>query len=107
MQDNDSNHTSKLWQRDIKSKEEQHALQLIFCPAQPADLNPIERVWDELDQKVRAKHATSTANFWQVLQESWAELSSVYIKSLVERLSRIYEAMIVTKGGHFHGWNDL
>ena len=43
MQDNDSK------QRYIKTKEEQHVLQLISWLMQSADLNSIELVWDELD----------------------------------------------------------
>ena len=58
---------------------EQHILQLMFWLAQSSDLNTIELVWDELDQKVRAKQPTSTAYFWLLLQENWAELSSVYL----------------------------
>ena len=46
---------SKPRQRYIKSKEEQHVLQLVSWPAPSADLNPIELMWDELDQNVRAK----------------------------------------------------
>ncbi len=68
---------------------------------QSAILNPIELLWDELDRKVRAKQPTSAAHLWQLLQESWAELSSVYLQSLVERMLRICEAVIAAKGGHF------
>ena len=50
--------------------------------AQSADINPIELVWDELVQKVRAKQPTSATHFWQLLQKSWVELSSVYLQSL-------------------------
>ena len=78
MQDNYLKHISKLCQSYIKSKEEQHILQLMFWLAQSADLNPIELVWDEHDQKVRAKQVKSVAHLWQLLQESWEELSSVY-----------------------------
>ena len=39
-------------------------------PTQSMDLNPIELVWDELDQKVRAKQSTSVTHLWQLLQES-------------------------------------
>ena len=49
IQDNDPKNTSKLCQRYIKSKEEQHILQLMSWLAQLADLNPTELVWDELD----------------------------------------------------------
>ena len=70
----------------------------IFWPAQSADLNPKELVCDELEQNVSAKQSTSTAHLWQLLLEIWAELSTVYLQSLVERMSRIFEAVIVTKG---------
>ena len=64
IQDNDPKHTSKLCQRYFKSKEEWHFLQLMSLLVQSADLYPIELVWDELDQKVRAKQAASTAHLW-------------------------------------------
>ena len=60
-------------------RAEQYILQLMFWLAQSADLNTIELVWDELDQKVRAKQPTSAAYLWLLLQEKWAELSSVYL----------------------------
>ena len=74
MQDNDLKHFSKLCQRYIKSKEEQHVRQLMSWPAQSADLNPIELVWDELDQKVRAKQPGSAATSCISCKESCAEL---------------------------------
>ena len=58
-------------------------------PAQSADLNPIELVWGELDGKVRAKQVMGAAYLWHLLQESWSELSSVSLQSLVERMPRI------------------
>ena len=66
-------------------------------PAQLADLNPIELVWIELDRKVRAKQSTSVAHLWQLLQESWTELSSVLLQSLGERMPGICEAVTVRK----------
>ena len=101
IQDNDPKYTSKLCQRYIKSKEEQHVIQLMSWLVQSGDLNPIGLVWNELDWKVRAKQPPSTAYFWQLLQESWEELSSIYRQSLVERIPRICEAAIVAKEGHF------
>ena len=93
--------TSKLCQSYIKSKEEQHIFQLMPWPAQSADLNPIELVWNELDRKVRAKQTITTTHLWQLLQESWIELFSVYLQSLEERMVKICEAEIAAKGGHF------
>ena len=77
IQDNDRKHMSNLYQRYTKSKEEQCVLQLMSWSVQSADLNPIELMWDKLDQEVRAKRPTSAAHFSVLLQECWAELSSV------------------------------
>ena len=54
-----------------------------------AVFNPIELVWDELDEKVRAKQAAIAAHLRQLLRENRAELSLIYPQSLVER---VYEA---------------
>ena len=40
-------------------------------PEQSAYLNPIELVWDRVDQKVRFKQPTIVAHFWQLLKKSW------------------------------------
>ena len=101
LPDYDPKHTSKLCQWLIKSKKIQHVLQLMSCLVKSADLNPIELVWNELNQLVRAKQATSAAHFWQLWQESWEELSSIYLQSLVERIPRICVAVIVAKRGSF------
>ena len=90
-------HARVICLRYIKSEEEQHVFQLIFWPAQSADLNPIELMWG----KVRANQATSEGHLWQLLEESWVELSSVYLLSLVNGMPRIREAVIVAKGGYF------
>lgn len=71
------------------SKEEHHFLQLMSWPVQPAELNPIELLWDELGRKVRAKQPANAAHLWQLLQESWAEL--------IEKMPRICEAVLVAK----------
>ena len=70
-------------------------------PVQSVDLNPIELLWDNLKRKVRAKQPTSVIHLLQLLQESWAEISSVYFHSLVERIPRICEEEIAATGGYF------
>ena len=41
------------------------------------------------------------AHLWQLLQETWVKLTSVYLQSLVERMPRTGKAVIAAKGGHF------
>ena len=70
-------------------------------PAQSLDLKPIKLVWDELDRKVKAKQPTSATHLWELLQQSWEELSEEYLMSIVERMPRVWSAVISAKGGYF------
>ena len=71
---------SSCFQRYIKSKEEQHILQLMSWSAQSVDLNPIELVGYELVRKGRAKQLFHVAYLWLFLLESWEEISSVFFQ---------------------------
>ena len=95
MQNNELKQTIKFCQRFIKSKDEEHVIQLMLWSVQSADLNPIKLVWDG------TKQPTNAAHFWQILLESWVELSSVYLQCLMERMAWICEGVIAANGGHF------
>ena len=58
---------------------------------QKSHLTGVGGTWQK---KNRVKQPTSADHLWQLLQDIWAELSSVYLQSLVERMLRIYEAVI-------------
>ena len=55
----------------------------------------------KLTEKSKLNNPKSTAHLWQLLLESWAELSSIYLQFLVERMPKICEAVIAAKGVHF------
>ena len=61
---------------------------------------PLNRCEMNLTDKSELKQPTSATRLWQLLQESWAKLSSVN-QSSVKRMLRICEAVIAAKGGHF------
>ena len=60
---------------------------------QSPDLNSIEMVWDELDRRVKKKKPKSAQHMWELLQ--------AFPVKLVERMSRVYNAVIKAKGGYF------
>uniref|UniRef100_A0A672IVI6 Transposase Tc1-like domain-containing protein n=1 Tax=Salarias fasciatus TaxID=181472 RepID=A0A672IVI6_SALFA len=101
QQDNDPKQKSKLCQNYLVKKEEAGKLKNMECPAQSPDLNPIELVWDEIDRRVKAKQPTSATHLWELLQQTWEELSEDYLISVVERMPRVCSAVISAKGGYF------
>lgn len=101
QQDNDPKHKSKLCQNYLRKKEQDGKLENMEWPAQSPDLNPIELVWDELDRRVKAKQPTSATHLWELLQQTWEELSEEYLISIVERMPRVCSAVISAKGGYF------
>ena len=101
QQDNDPKHKSKLCQNYLAKKEQAGKLENMEWPAQSPDLNPIELVWDEMDRRVKAKQPTSATHLWELLQQTWEELSEEYLISIVERMPRVCSAVISAKGGYF------
>ena len=82
-------------------KEQDGKLENMEGTAQSPDLNPIELVWDELDRRVKAKQPTSATHLWELLQQTWEELSEEYLISIVERMPLMCSAVMSAKGGYF------
>ena len=70
-------------------------------PAQSPDLNPIEHLWDELQQRLLARHSrpTSVPDLTNVLLEEWSNIPIDTLLNLVDGLPRRVEAVIAAKGG--------
>ena len=68
--------------------------------AQSPDLNPIENLWNELEQKVRKYKPLpkNQDNLWQILQEEWSKLDIDICKNLVDSMPRRIAAVINNKG---------
>ena len=70
-------------------------------PAKSLDLNPIERVWDLLDRRVRAR-AFPTRNVRELagaLVEEWGNISQQELLNLVQSMRRS-TAVPNAAGGH-------
>ncbi|KAJ8875985.1 hypothetical protein PR048_023893 [Dryococelus australis] len=68
-------------------------------PAQSADLNPIEHLWDELDRRARARPARpkSIAQLMEWLQEEWRRIPVDVLQTLVESMPDRAAAVIAAR----------
>ena len=61
--------------RSIKTWMREFGVDELDWPAQSPDLNPIEQLWDELEQRLRARpsHPTSVCDLTNALLEEWSK----------------------------------
>ena len=78
--DNDPKHTCKGVAKWLKDKK----VKVLEWPSQIPDLNPIENLWAELKQCVRARRPTNLTQLHQLCQEEWAKIHPTYFGKLVE-----------------------
>lgn len=102
MHDNDPKHTSLLCRNYLNEQRQQNILKLMSWPPQSPDLNPIEKLWNELDKKVRKSCPTSKLQLWTTLTNEWNSIPIETLHKLIERMSRVVQVVINAKGGFFH-----
>ena len=87
--------------RSIKTWMREFGVDELDWPAQSPDLNLIEHLWDELEQRLRARpsHPTSVCDLANTLLEEWSKFPISTLLSLIESLPRRVEAVIAAKGG--------
>lgn len=96
QQDNDPKHTAKVSTKFFKDSK----IKLLEWPPQSPDLNPIENLWNYLDDKVDKTNASNKTNYFKALQHAWNQIDMDYIKKLIESMPRRLEAVLKAKGGH-------
>ncbi|KAL6466679.1 hypothetical protein MHYP_G00244830 [Metynnis hypsauchen] len=87
--------------RSIKTWMSEFSVEELDWPAQSPDLNPMEHLWDELEQRLRERlfRPTSVSDLINALQEEWAKIPISTLLNIVESLPRRVEAVITAKGG--------
>lgn len=94
MHDNDPKHTSKL----VKNWFVGQKIRLLDWPAQSPDLNPIEHLWNDVDQVIRQRRPTNLSILWETIVEAWSAIPPERCRNLVESMPRRLAAVIENKG---------
>ncbi|CAH2090925.1 unnamed protein product [Euphydryas editha] len=76
---------------------------ILEFPPQSPDLNVIEHLWEELDQRLRKSKAsvaiTDKKSLKEALKKNWADITSDITENLVMSMPRRLQAVIDAKGG--------
>lgn len=82
----------KAWMKEFKVNE-------LDWPAQSPDLNPIENLWDELEQRLRARPSPKSASdLTNALLEEWSKIPLDTLLNLVDNLPERVAAVLITDG---------
>ncbi|GBO19449.1 hypothetical protein AVEN_163279-1 [Araneus ventricosus] len=81
--------------------EHSHTLLHLDWPAKSPDLNPIENLWDILEQRVkrRNQHPRNLLDLRDQILSEWLKLDATYLQNLVDSLSNRIHAVIKSRGG--------
>ena len=96
QEDNDPKHSSNYCQNYLRQKESAGTLKMMDWPPQSTDLNPIEQIWGELENKLDRSIVHSKESLWLELQKAWDNISvevlRKYIDTMPERCAAVIAA---------------
>ena len=95
QQDNDPKHKSKVVKQWFKDKN----ITIMEWPAQSPDLNPIENLWEIIDNKIERANVKTSEELFEQINKAWREIDMRIVDSLIESMPRRMKAVIKSKGG--------
>lgn len=92
--DNDPKHSSRV----VKSWLAQNDVAVMQWPPQSPDLNPIENLWEIVNQRINRENCTNTNILYNRLEEAWKSIPQHFIDNLISSMRRRCQAVIKNKG---------
>ena len=94
MHDNDPKHTSGF----VKDWLRNNNIQMLEWPSSSPDLNPIEHLWDVLEERVKKYHPKNKAELGQCLIQEWQKIELPVLAKLVDSVPNRLNECIKMKG---------
>ena len=96
QQDNGPKHTSKKATKWF----EDNNIEIMVCPVQSPDINPIEHLWVHLKKVLNQypKPSKGVHELWERVVEEWNKLPPETCQNLIESMPRRIQAVIKAKG---------
>lgn len=92
--DNDPKHTAKV----VKSWLAEKKVNVMEWPPQSPDLNPIENLWEIVNQKIDRENCAGLDTLYQRLEDAWKSVPAGVIDNLIASMHRRCQAVIENKG---------
>ena len=95
MQDNAPPHKSKFAMKWF----ERNNIPVMQWPPSSPDLNPIENLWDMIDERLKKMHPKTLVQLKAMIKEIWADFEANTCKHLVDSMPRRLKQCQIVKGG--------
>ena len=93
-QDNDPKHTAKCVKMRFNAKK----INVLECPAQSPDLNPIKNLWEEVDRNINRSTATNLDRLWIEIKAAWDAITPDRCQKLISSMGCRCQPVIDSKG---------
>ena len=95
MQDNAPPHTSNYAMKFFKAND----IQVMSCPSTSSDLNPIENIWDIIDDRLKTMRPRNLKELQSMIEQIWDNITEETCKKLVDSIPRRLNSCQRVKGG--------
>ena len=100
MQDNAPCHTAKKTKQWLQELKNVHGVDTIDWPPTSPDLNPIENIWEIVDQRLKNYQITTKQQLEAATTEIWRQIDIGTCQKLVESMPKRIKAVLKAKGAN-------